>query len=172
LKQLLTILISTLTIPSSAHSQDKGDWLVEKLRTADTVILVSHAITAGVKIVDTSTGKDIPLPELIISDKPNYSIVKERQIMTGTQLDTLIKILSRPFEDREIEVAKCFMPHHAIFIIKNGVTSYFDICFECHQFDTSEDLKGIYAFDNRKWAALRNLFLELGFKYELGGAKE
>ena len=53
----LTILISTLTIPSSAHSQDKGDWLVEKLRTADTVILVSHAITAGVKIVDTSTGK-------------------------------------------------------------------------------------------------------------------
>ena len=65
--------------------------------------------------------------------------------MTGTQLDTLIKILSRPFEDREIEVAKCFMPSSCNIYNQNGVTSYFDICFECHQFDTSEDLKGIYA---------------------------
>jgi hypothetical protein len=128
MKQLLIITVSFLTISLSALSQDKDDWLIKKIKAADTVLLVSHEVTAGVAIVD-STGKHFPLPKLTIAGKPNYDIIKKQQIITGLQLDTLIKILDRPFQDTKIEVGKCFMPHHAIFLIKNGKTSYIDICF-------------------------------------------
>lgn len=59
------------------------------------------------------------------------------------------------------------MPHHAIFFIKNGTASYIDICFSCRGFDTSKDLRRLYAFDIRKWTELRNFFLRFGIKYEL-----
>ena len=167
MKQLLLSITLILTICLSALSQDNNDWLIKKIKSADTVLLVSHEITAGVAIVDDSTGKQIPLPKLTIAGKPNYAIIKERQIITDSQLDTLINILTRPFQDHKIEGAKCFMPHHAIFLIKKNKTSYFDICFGCYQFDTSKDLSKIYAFDNRKWAELHDFFLKLGFKYEL-----
>jgi len=167
MKQFFLSITLILTICLSASSQDNNDWLIKKIKSADTVLLVSHEVTAGVTIVDDSTGKQLPLPKLTIANKPNYSIIKERQIITDLQLDTLIEILARPFKDHKIEEGKCFMPHHAIFLISNGKTSYFDICFGCHRFDTSKDLSKIYAFDNRKWTELENFFLKLGFKYEL-----
>jgi hypothetical protein len=171
MKHLSIITVSILTISLSAFSQDKDDWLVKKIKSADTILLVSHEVTAGVTIVDDSTGKQLPLPKLTIAGKPNYQIIKEQQVITGLQLDTLIKILDRPFQDTKVEVGKCFMPHHAILLIKKSKTSYIDICFGCRRFDTSKDLKQLYEFDNRKWTELENLFLRLGFKYELAATE-
>jgi hypothetical protein len=59
------------------------------------------------------------------------------------------------------------MPHHAVFLIKNGNTSYVDICFGCHRFETSKDMQRLYAFDNRKWIELEEFFMKLGFRYQL-----
>jgi hypothetical protein len=167
MKHLLLSTTLILTISLSSLSQDNNNWLVRKIKSADTVLLVSHKVTAGVSIVDDITGKQLPLPKLTIANKPNYNIIKERQIIFESQLDTLIKILGRSFNDDRIEVVKCFMPHHAIFLIKNGKASYIDICFGCRRFDTSKDLRRIDAFDNEKWTSLENFFLRLGFKYEL-----
>jgi hypothetical protein len=164
--RLLTIIsIFILALPLTSFAQ-KDTWLRAKLKNADTVLLVSHEVTAGIAIVD-STGKHIPLPKLLIGGKPNYSMIKEQQVLSGAQLDTFIKIFARPFQSRTIEMAKCFMPHHAVFIIKNGKTSYVDICFSCQRFDTSKDMQQLYAFDNRKWTELYDFFVKLGFKYEL-----
>jgi hypothetical protein len=119
-----------------------------------------------VAIID-SVGNKIPLPELIINKKPNYKIIKERQIISGKQLDTLIHILDRPFKSRKVQGSECYMPHHTIFIFNNGDLSYIDLCFGCKGFESSEDLNKIYKFDNRKWEELENLFKRLGFKYKL-----
>lgn len=163
--RLLTIIaILILTLPLTAYSQ-KSKWLRTKLKKADTVLLVSHEATAG-KVMD-SIGNPIPIPKLLIGGKPNYSIVKEKRVLSGAQLDTFTKIFARPFRERTIEMSSCFIPHHAIFIIKNGLTSYVDICFSCQRFETSDDMQQLYAFDNRKWRELENFFLKLGFKYEL-----
>lgn len=164
--RLLTIIsFFILSLPLTAFAQ-KDTWLRTKLKNADSVLLVSHEATAGIAIVD-STGKHIPLPKLLVGGKPNYSIIKEQRVLSAAKLDTFIKIFARPFQSRTIEMAKCFIPHHAIFIIKNGRTSYVDICFGCQRFETSKDMEELYAFDNRKWTELYDFFVKLDFKYEL-----
>jgi|SRR5580658_5450588 hypothetical protein len=114
-------------MPSFCISQENESWLSLKFKNADSVLLVSHDDTQGVAIVDDA-GNRIPLPELIIDGKPNYEIIKERQIIMDGQLDTLIKILNRPLKTGKIEIGKCFMPHHTIFLFKNGKLSYIDVC--------------------------------------------
>lgn len=166
MRKPIVILIFLLAISAIAFPQGKENWLIQKFKKADTILLVSHEATAGVGIIDSS-GKRLPLPGLIVQGKPNYNIIKEQKIIKDAELDTLIQILSRPFEDSIIHISKCFIPHHAIFIIKNGRVSYVDICFGCRGFVTSKDLSKMYAFDDRKWAELESFFIKLGFKYEL-----
>ena len=164
--RLLTIIsVFILTLPLTAFAQ-KDTWLRAKLKHADTILLVSHEVTAGIVLKD-SAGRHIPLPKLLVGGRPNYSIIKEQRVLSGAQLDTFIEVFARPFQSRTIEMAKCYMPHHAVFIIKNGKTSYVDICFGCQRFQTSKDLQRLNAFDNRKWTELYDFFVKLGFKYEL-----
>jgi hypothetical protein len=165
MRLFIIIWIFTLTLPLTAFAQ-KDNWLSVKMKNADTVLLVSHEVTAGVQIED-SLGNRMSLPKLIVNGRPNNAIIKEQQIITGAQLDTFTKILVRPFADRTIETGKCFMPHHAVFIIKKSQISYLDICFGCRGFNTSKDLRQLYAFDNRKWTELERYFVKLGFKYKL-----
>lgn len=164
--KMLTIISFVMLTSWSTASAQANTWLRQKLKNADTVLLVSHEVTAGIAIID-SVGKNIPLPKLLIDEKPNYSIFKEQKVLSGAQLDTFINIFTRPFESRTIEMGKCFMPHHAILIIKNGNTSYVDICFGCQRFDTSKDMQTLYALDNRKWTEIYDFFVKLGFKYKL-----
>ena len=132
MRPLLIIVFLILTGSTKTFSQ-KLNWLNTKLQDADTVLLVSHEATAGVVVGDS--------PKLIIARKPNYKIVKEQQILAGDKLGALIKILARPFQDTVIEMGKCFIPHHAIFIMRNGKTSYIDICFGCRRFKYSKDMQ-------------------------------
>lgn len=164
--RLLTIISAfILTLPLAAFTQ-KDNWLRAKLENADKVLLVSHEVTSGIVVID-SAGRNVPPPKLLIGGKPNYSIIKEQRALSGAQLDTFVKIFARPFQSRTIEMAKCYMPHHAVFIIKNGKTSYVDICFDCQQFETSKDMQRLYAFDNRKWKELEEFFVKLGLTYQL-----
>jgi len=166
--KIFSIIVSfVFAISLSSLSQENDNWLAKKIKGADTVLLTSHNATAGVRIISDSTGNDLQLPKLTIAGRPNYSITKEQQIISGAQLDTLVKILDRPFEDKTVEMGKCFIPHHAIFLIKNGKTSYIDICFGCRGYDSSKDLNKLNAFDKRKWTELEDFFRRLGFKYDL-----
>ena len=154
-----------LSLSFSAFSQEKN-WLRTKMKNADTVLLVSHEATAGVTIMD-SAGNSTPPPTLLAAGQPNYKIIKEQQIITGAQIDSLVKILDRPFQDQIVETGKCFIPHHALFILKKGKVSYIEICFACKWYETSRDMNMIYAFDRRKWMELENYLRQLGLTYEL-----
>ena len=162
------LVLITMQITSSyVFSQNNTNWLSKKMKAADTVLVISHVATTGVMNED-ETGKFISPPELIIGDKLNDSIVIERSIITGAQLDVLIRILTQPLQSKNIYVAKRFIPHHAIILIKNGKVSYIDICFACHGYVWSKDLESLGSFDNYKWNALESFFLKQGFKYKLG----
>jgi hypothetical protein len=155
-----------LLLTSLTSFAQKNKWLESIMKNADTVLVVSHEETAGVAIIDTN-GKETALPKLIIDGKPNFAIIKEQELISGAKLDTLVKILERPFADRQIQMSNCFIPHHAIFILKKGKTSFVEICFGCRGIETSADLKKLYYFDNRKWSELENFFKNLGFTYKL-----
>lgn len=161
----LTITLLT-TLRLNLFSQNAESWLFNKINSADTILLVSHEETAGIATID-KTGKYIPLPKLVIKGNPNYNIIKEKLILNNTQIKNLSKILIRPFKDSVVEAGRCFIPHHAIFLIKNKKLSYIDICFGCRVFETSRDLKRLYKFEEQKWAELENFFINLGFKYNL-----
>lgn len=146
-----TLLVCFLT--HLGNCQKRLTALANQIRSADTVLIISHQPTYGIGIIDEKTGKNIPLPKLVVNNQPNRTIIYEERIITDTALLRLTQILIRPFEDTEIERGMCFIPHHAILIIKNNNTSFIDICFGCLGIATSPNIK-ITAddFDKRKWS--------------------
>lgn len=148
-------------------SQDKSYKIKEVLLNADSVIFVSHEITAGILIQDEKTGKRKPPPRLIVNNKINQSIIHEKLRLKGNDLDSLISILARPFHDTIISVGNCYMPHHTILVMKKSKISFIEICFGCRNYETSKDLNFFEAFDKRKWEELENFLINHNFKYAL-----
>jgi hypothetical protein len=147
-------------------SQNMHGWISQKFKNADTILLVSHDDTQGYAFVD-SAGNRLPNPKLFLGNKPNYTIIKERRIISGRDLDSLIQILAGHFIDSIVTGSGCYMPHHTIFIFRDGELSYIDLCFWCRSFTTSKDLDEMHAFDKRTWDELENYFRKFGFKYKL-----
>jgi len=139
-----------------------------KFKQADSVLLISHGDTKGYGFVD-SLGNSLPQPQLLVGNKPNYKIIKERKLINGQELSKLIEILTRSSKSNITTVITngCFTPHHTIFLFKNGKTSYIDLCFMCRGFETSKDLKNLSEFESSKWAELELFFRKAGFKYKL-----
>ena len=160
-------IIIFIFIINSIFGQSSKYRLVNKFKAADTILLVSHELVKGSTedAVDIN-GKSIAFPKLAIGNKPNYNVIKERVVLSGKKVDTLVKILERPFKD-SIKNQSCFLTHHAIFIIKGGKVSYINLSFECGSFETSKDLEFIEYFDKRRWNEVENFFRQLGFKYYL-----
>jgi len=150
-------------------SEAKGDTqkdinliLIEKIRSADSIILSSHT---GNRL-DTVKREEI-FPELLFNNRINYKIIHEKQVLLSNNLDTLIKILAMPSNDADFLGAHCCDPHHTIFIVNKSQTSYLDLCFHCFCLTTSKDLELIKGYDEPKWSALMSFFRKLAFKYEM-----
>jgi hypothetical protein len=142
--------------------------LRKRLADADTVLLVSHENTTE-PVYNKKTGKSSEAPELMINGFPNSKVMREEKLIQREVLTTLSEILTSPPNIDSISPqAKCFSPHHAIFIIKEGHYSYLDICFSCNSLAVSNDLSVSHDdFDNKKWKALYDFVKGLGIKYEL-----
>lgn len=151
-----------------ANGQERLSFLKAQLLQADTVLIVSHKQTAGISLIDETTGKELPLPKLVVNGRPNRSIFLEERVIRDTGLQALAQILSRPFEDKTVERAMCFMPHHAVLILKKGKTSFIDICFTCSRLETSRDIRITSDdFDKRKWSELEAFFIQRDMKFML-----
>lgn len=169
MKQLRISILLFYFLPQVVCAQkNAGDWLTTKFLQADTIVLVSHELVVGSSDVQVdSLGNIIPFPPLIVDDRPNAAIIIEKVIINGNHRKKLISILNRPFRGLS-EAQSCMRTHHAIFLIKNGRTSYINLCFECGSYEKSEDLSGIQPFDQRRWKELRRFFRDLGLKSYLG----
>jgi hypothetical protein len=150
----ILILLVFLTL-FKASGQDRFAKLKTLMLTSDSIFLVSHESTTGIILVNERTGKKVPLPKLIVNGRLNKSIIHETRIIKDSSIESLINILTRPFQDSIIEIGKCFMPHHAVIIFKKGKISFIDMCFTCKGIETSKDIKlTISDFDDRKWNEL------------------
>ena len=138
-----------------------------KIQSADSVILVSHEATAGEVIRDDETGKSTPPPQLFLKGKLNTEIIKERKVLNALAVQQLKELIIRPFEDSIISSVMCYFPHHSILIYKKKRISHLELCFGCHKFKTSQDLKELGYFDKRKWKELFAFFKLNDMKYEL-----
>ena len=162
-------LFAFLLTPILTFSQSNNvNWLIQKFKSADTILLISHKLIAGStdEVID-SNGNQVSLPGLIIKGKLNRDILTEKQTIGNNQIDTLLQILERPDMDSIISQGGCFASRQSIILIKNHKTSYIDICFHCLSYETSKDLKDIPAFDNRRWTELEEYFRKHGLTYEL-----
>lgn len=163
---VLFLLTTCISIATYGQKHTTKNWLSKKFKSADSILIISHHRTKGHHESD-STGKEIPIQELILNNKPNYSIVKERKLIKGQAIDSLIKILGRPSIKGNFALAGCFSPHHAIFVFSEAKTSYLNICFDCHREESSEDLFKLPNFDPKRWDELKAFYINQGFTYRL-----
>jgi len=133
----------------------------EKLKSADSILLISHV---GSEYDET---KGDIMPEILIEQKLNTNIIKERKKLTGKSINSLIDILSLPTNNDSIFRSRCFDPHQAILIFKNTKISYIDMCFHCWGLRTSDDLNEIIGYEELKWKKIYSFFRQNGFVYEM-----
>lgn len=124
------------------------------LTEADSVIIVRHETL----LVPGKPGRVSTTKEIIINGKPNYAIILESHRLDHKSIDSLAFILTRDSND-DITKMNCFVPHHTIYIFKKETLSYFDLCFGCHRFSKSKDIKiGVHELTNEIWAELESFF--------------
>jgi hypothetical protein len=166
MKQFLLAIFVIILAPLPGFSQSNRQWLIEKFKNADTILLVSHKVNAGITVTDNKTYKETPLPELLVNGRPNESIIIEKQVVKGKDINGLLQILTQA----GITTSKgtCFIPRQSIFLLKNGQVSFIDISFSCHAYNTSTDLKDIGVFGEGQWKALEDYFIKHGLTYNLG----
>lgn len=141
--------------------------LIDKLKNADSVVLVSH-IDHTLNVLADGDVEAISRQPLVINSLPNNRIIKERRVINSSSLDTLVKILLLNSNDDSFEKASCYMPHHTIFLFKENDLSYIDFCFQCQRFETSKDLlNAIVDIGNQKMEKIRLFYKSLGFNYKL-----
>jgi hypothetical protein len=158
--KILPLVISVLLL-NLIKSSAQGASIIEKISTADSVILVSHEYSG---LMSSSSAEKNKSVNLISNGKLNSASIRERKKINTSQRDSLIKILSRPLDENSVSKQECFEPHHAILIFKNNKLSYIDICFSCNDFRTSKDIN-IWGFDQQHWKELVKYFKSNGIKW-------
>jgi hypothetical protein len=161
------ILISFLfTICLFTYGQNRLDKLTQSLKTADSVWIVSHSETVGVTIVDEQ-GNRISRP-LVENNKLNDKAIKERFLLNESDVKRLSIILGRPKKDLKIEMAKCFIPFHALVWKSKGKLLWIEIAFDCQRVDSSKEFSIDESdFDKRKWKELLGFYKQKGISYRL-----
>lgn len=140
--------------------------LKTKLLTADSVVIVSHEHSLKIEAVD---GKSYsPWQPLVKNGKPNPKVIHERKRLEDTAVQRLGEILMQTLKNSKIEMARCFMPHHAVFLFSKGKLSFIDICFDCFRLAASRNIRISESdFDYQKWNNLYTFFVQSGLKYQL-----
>ena len=155
MKKHLIILFLGFAVPKLFFGQLPKAAL--QLMQADSIIILSHLNTT-----DT-----IPNIKLVDEGKPNYYIINKMRKLVKYEINSLVSILTAPNYDKTIEDIQCFEPHHGILIFKNGACSFFDICFGCRHFVTSDDITLSDEISRNSWTILERFFRNKGLSYEL-----
>ncbi len=174
----LLFSILMLSIFTRCQSSKNEDPLARKILSADSIVLISHVLTAehspkpvlDYRVGDTVAEKEaeeyIPseAPALLIDGKINEAIILKRKSLTNNSKKELTAILISKTIDDEYNKRQCDMPQHAIVIYINGTQSYIDICFACLTVHTTEDIKfSVMDMSLQKWKDLEDFFRAQGF---------
>lgn len=156
------LLLLFLSISFSAFGQESN--VLQKFSHADSVIIVSHESL----VLSGPPGKPGIRLELVKENKPDYSIIREIKKLDKISIDSLAVILLSPDNDPDINTVFCFEPHHAIFIFTGELISYFDLCFACKRFVTTNDIAvSERILSNQVWHLLESFFRNRQIIFEL-----
>ncbi|MEO7046907.1 MAG: hypothetical protein ABI091_16515 [Ferruginibacter sp.] len=145
--------------------------LKQKIQTADSVVILSHEVTAEYgttpefKTTDTPTDikkwyRSHPQPlKFFDKGKLNRKIIVESLLLVDSNKNKLTEILLRQVLIRRLTRPTCDQPRHTIVIYKNDKQSYIDICFGCRRTHTSKDIDfSEFYLDEKKWDDLKEFF--------------
>ncbi len=165
----LLFFASLLLTPGFLIAQTgKSRSFKKQLKNADTILLISHKMIEGsTDQVFDRTGNIVILPKLVVNEHLNTAVIIEQKVISDKAVDSLLDILTLHFPDGPNQQGGCFVSRQSIIIIKNSKVSYIDICFHCHSYETSEDLKELFYIDFNQWDLLVSFFRRQGFTYEL-----
>ena len=173
-KTLVCFFVAVFSLQiSSGHLDQNRSMINHKIRTADSVVLISHALTVGYEVVkppphdsheQKAWYKLNPLPPpFFYRGKLNRKIIKESISLDDPNKIILAQILLRKAFIKNYTPTKCDEPRHSIIIYKNNEQSYIDICFGCHKIHTSNDIyfSELY-MDEKKWEELKQFYKKNG----------
>jgi hypothetical protein len=148
------LLTSFLLFSLPGFAQDSLSNVRSILIEADSVIITKHETL----VVPGKPGRASTTKEIIINGKPNYAIILQSHKLDDKSIDSLAFILTKN-PDGDAVTMNCFYPHHTVYIFKKGILSYLDICFGCHRFSRSNDIKtGDHKLTNETWVELESFF--------------
>ena len=149
-------------------SQVANDRLVKFIEGAEKVIIASHE---DFNLVVRQPGRSKTLTRTLLKKgKPNKKIMKEEMQLSSGAKAELIAIISAQKRDSIWEGASCFWPHHTLFIYSQQKWSYIDLCFGCHKYSYSKDLKineDEFLVTYEDWRKLESFFRKNNLNYEL-----
>ncbi|QIL39757.1 hypothetical protein G7074_11065 [Pedobacter sp. HDW13] len=162
-KIFLSLAVLFFYIISATYGQKSKNKVYQTFTAADSVIIVSHTLTYTQKI-----SEDDYSPRLIENGKLNQKIIKQTLKLDKKDIDLLASILIMPLKIGEtFESGRCFMPHHGILIYKQDKCSFFDICFDCKHFVTSNDIKLSDSLRIITWQKLKAFFKSRKLDYQI-----
>ncbi|MBT2559701.1 hypothetical protein J7E50_17395 [Pedobacter sp. ISL-68] len=162
-KFLLFFISISLLLGNKSVAQKQQNKVYKTFVAADSVVILSHKVTYTpiINIGDYS-------PRLIENGKLNEKIIKQRLRLSKKDIDSLASILITPLKLGEtFERGKCFIPHHGILIFKGDKCSFFDICFDCKHFVTSDDIKLSDSSRIITWKKLKAFFKTRKMDYQI-----
>ncbi|WP_293310418.1 hypothetical protein [Pedobacter sp. UBA5917] len=162
-KRSLLLIIISLLCCNIGFAQKQRNKVYQTFMAADSVIIVSHTLTYS-----PIRNKGDYSARLIENGKLNGKIIKQQLKLGRKDIDILASILITPLKIGEtFEKGKCFMPHHGILIYKGNNCSFFDICFDCKHFVTSDDIKLSDSLSINTWQKLKAFFKTRKLDYQI-----
>jgi len=105
---------------------------------------------------------------LVENGKLNNKAIKEWYLLNDSDIKQLSNVLGRPRQGLKVEMAKCFIPFHAIIWKSKGKLLWIEIAFGCQRLDASEGISiSEFDFDERKWEELLAFYKQKGLSYNL-----
>lgn len=170
-KALLTLLL--IFSQFICFCQIKNDSLIYAIKNADKILLTSHSNESD--FYYKQSDKKIVLHDILIEEKPNETIIKEKIVIDSINKTTLINLLLNQNPEENFEGAFCFQPHHTIFILINKKWEYIDVCFGCDNYYFSNGLninRKMFLKSYEDWRKLESFFRSLNLIYKLPKLKD
>jgi hypothetical protein len=138
------------------------------INSADTILLVGHKQTDGFIIKDDETGKISQPLKVVEHGRPNSDVITNLIVLPDSVKNRLLQLIIRKNTDKIIETCNCFIPLYSALFIKNGCTSYIDICFGCNTFIISVGKKRSFPIylGKENMRDLKLFFNEMGIPTE------
>lgn len=143
----------------------------QAIRQADSIIAFSH--WDAVFMIGENGAEDRAIPTFLPGDYLNPEMITERKKIAKDRFLTLSVRFNNVIRVKKggsvvIDELGCYMPHHTLYIYKDGKRSWIDMCFTCGGYTSSGDLDySDFSLNHNYTEPFITFFKAEGFQYWL-----